>query len=83
MNPAPSTPGIQLRNAAKEWVDVGTFDAVTVAARRIRELEGYPASGVFLEFHVDTVFGTDEEALSVFDHTDKRAFYGIRRSRPN
>jgi hypothetical protein len=35
----------------KEWVDVGIFDTVTAAARRIRELEGYPRAGVFLEFY--------------------------------
>jgi hypothetical protein len=40
-------------------------------------------TGVFLEFHVDTELGTDEEAFSVLHHTGKRALYGIRRSRPN
>jgi hypothetical protein len=70
---------LKMTNAAKEWVDVGTFDTVTAAARRIRELEDYQVTGVFLEFHVDTVLGTDEEALSVFHHTGKRALYGIRR----
>jgi hypothetical protein len=42
--------------------DLRHRDGGRAAARRIRELEGYPASGVFLEFHVDTVFDTDEEA---------------------
>ena len=66
-------------NAAKEWVDVGTFDTVTAAAGRIRELEGYPTTGVFFEFHVDTEHGTDEEAFSVLHHTGRRALYGVRR----
>lgn len=31
---------------------------VTVAARRTRQLEDYPVTGMFLEFHVDTELGT-------------------------
>ena len=70
---AMTTPG-------KEWTQVGVFEIVTAAARRIRELEDYPTTGVFLEFHVDTShLGTDEEAFSVLHHTGKRALYGIRR----
>jgi hypothetical protein len=40
---------LKMTNAAKEWIEVATFDTVTAAARRIRELEGYPTTGVFLE----------------------------------
>ena len=40
---------LSMKNAAKEWVEVGRFDTVTAAARRIRELEDYPHTGVFLE----------------------------------
>ena len=28
---------LKMTNAAKEWIEVGTFDTVTAAARRIRE----------------------------------------------
>jgi hypothetical protein len=45
----------------------------------LRELEGYPTTGVFFEFHVDTEHGTDEEAFSVLHHTGRRALYGVRR----
>ena len=71
----------QLRktNAAKEWTSVGTFDSVTAAARRIREIEGYPNTGIFLEVHVDTELGTDLEAFSVLHHTGRKALYGLRR----
>jgi hypothetical protein len=75
---------LSMTNAAKEWVEVGNFDTVTAAARRIRELEDYPTTGVFLQFHVETeFFGTDDEAFSCLHHTGRRAFYGIRRNRPN
>lgn len=74
---------LKMTNAAKEWIEVGTFDTVTAAARRIRELESYPITGVFFEMYVDTTLGTDEEAFGVLHHTGRRALYGIRRGRPN
>ena len=51
-----------MTNIAKESIEVGTFETVMVAASRIRELEGYPTTGVFFEAHFDTVLGTDEPA---------------------
>ncbi len=74
---------LSMTNAAKEWTSIGSFDSVTAAARRIRELEDYPVSDVFLEIHVDTTHGTDEEAFAVLHHTGRRALYGIRRNRAN
>ena len=67
-----------------EWKDVGTFDTITEAARRIVELEGVPKrAGLFLEFYVETnEFGTDQEAFRVFHYTGKRALYGIKRDGP-
>ena len=74
---------LKMTNAAKEWVEVGTFDTVTAAARRIREIEGRPSGGIFLEMYVEIDAGTDEEAFSVLQHTGHRALYGIRRGRAN
>jgi hypothetical protein len=70
---------LSMINAANEWTSVGSFDTVTAAARRIREIEGYSSTGVFLELHVDTELGTDLEAFSVLHHTGRKALYGIRR----
>jgi hypothetical protein len=70
---------LSMTNTAKEWTSVGTFDSVTAAARRIRELEGRQSGGIFLELHVEIDFGTDDEAFSVLHHTGRRALYGIRR----
>jgi len=66
-------------NAAKEWVEAGSFETVTAAARRIRELEDYPVTGVFLEMHVDTVHGNDEEAFGHLEHKGRRALYVVKR----
>jgi hypothetical protein len=75
---------LKMTNAAKEWIEVGAFETVTAAARRITELEDNPVNGIFLEFYVDTTpLGTDEEAFRVLHYTGRRAHYGIRRSRPN
>jgi hypothetical protein len=68
---------LSMTNAAKEWIPVGTFDSVTAAARRIREIEDRPSCGIFLEMFVN--FGTDEDAFSVLHHTGRKALYGIRR----
>jgi hypothetical protein len=70
---------LKMTNGAKEWVEVGDFDTVTAAARRIREFEGRSDGGIFLEMHVEIDCGTDEEAFSVLHHTGRRALYGIRR----
>jgi hypothetical protein len=70
---------LSMTNGAKEWFEVGRFDTVTAAARRIREIEGRSRGGIFLELHVEIDFGTDEEAFSVLHHSGQRALYGIRR----
>jgi hypothetical protein len=66
-------------NAAKEWIEVGRFDTVTAAARCIRQMEGRPTGGIFLEIHVYTESGDDDEAFSVLHYTGRQALYGIRR----
>jgi hypothetical protein len=70
---------LSMTNAANEWTSIGTFGSVTAAARRIREIEGYSNTGVFLELHVDTELGTDLEAFSVLHHIGRKALYGIHR----
>jgi hypothetical protein len=70
---------LMMTNAAKEWVEAGSFETVTAAARRIREIERYSVTGVFLDMHVDTVFGSDEESFGHLEHTGKRALYVVKR----
>jgi hypothetical protein len=67
--------------ADQEWVQVASFETVTAAARRIREIEGCASGGIFLEMHVEIDFGTDEDAFSILHHTGRKALYGIRRRR--
>ena len=70
---------LKMTNTTREWIDAGDFETVTAAARRIRELEDYPVTGVFLQMYVGTEFGTDEELLGHLEHTGKRALYVVKR----
>jgi hypothetical protein len=66
-------------NSDREWVQDGLFETVKQAASRIRQLEDYPAAGIFFQVLVETEFGTDEEALSHLEHTGRRALYVVKR----
>ena len=70
---------LMMTNAAKEWVEAGSFETVTEAAVRIREMEAYPVTGVFFEIHVDTVNGSDEELFGHLEHKGLRALYVVKR----
>lgn len=61
------------------WVLVDTFESMTAAARRIREIEAYPVSGVFLEMHVGTEHSNDAEAFAHLEHKGRKALYVIKR----
>jgi len=70
---------LMMTNAAKEWVEAGSFESVMEAAGRIREMEGYPVTRVFFEIHVDTVHGSDEESFGHLEHKGRRALYVVKR----
>ena len=70
---------LKMTNAAREWTEVGTFESVAAAARRICELEDRPPEGIFLEIYVNPILDDDTEAFRVLHHTGRRALYGIRR----
>lgn len=66
--------------ADAKWIEIGAFDTVKEAAQRIRELEGYPVTGVFLEILVETERGSDEEFFGYLEHTGRDALYAVKRS---
>ena len=70
---------LKMTNPAREWIDAGDFETVTAAAQRIREIEAYPVTGVFLQMYVDTALGSDEESFSHLEHTGKRALCVVQR----
>lgn len=55
------------------------FTSLRDVASRIVEIEGYPVKGVFFELHVETGYGTDDEALGHLEHTARVALYMVQR----
>ena len=68
-----------MTNAASEWTDAGNFESITAATRRIREIEGYPVTGIFFDIYVDTVGGTDEESFGHLEPKGRQALYVVKR----
>ncbi len=67
----------------KEWTEVGIFETMTAAARRIRQIEDYDNPFFFLRVGVYTDDLDDAEALRHFEHDGKKAFYVIKRQKMN
>jgi hypothetical protein len=63
----------QLKTAdrGEPWTEVGSFDSVAAAARKIIELEEYPVSAVFFELLIETRAGREEEAFEHLEHTGR------------
>ena len=70
---------LMMTNAAKEWVEAGSFETVTAAARRIREIEGRATGGIFLRMLVEIDYGSDDEAFGHLEHKGRAASYVIKR----
>ncbi len=72
---------LMMTNATKEWVHAGNFETVKAAAGRIRDMEGYPVTGVFFQILVETDFGTDDEFFGHLEHTGRntKRCYVVKR----
>ncbi len=70
---------LHMTNDRNEWVHDGDFETVTAAARRIREIEAYPVTGLFFEIQVDTAHSSDADALGHLEHNGRRAAYVVKR----
>jgi hypothetical protein len=66
-------------DAAKEWVEAGSFDSVRAAVRGIIEIEGSDKIGIHLETFVDTMDSTDEVALGHFEYSGRKSLYVVKR----
>jgi hypothetical protein len=64
----------QLKTAdrGEPWTEVGRFDSVAEAARKIIELEEYSVTAVLFELLIDTKAGSDNEPFSYLEHTGRR-----------
>jgi hypothetical protein len=75
----------QLKTAdrGEPWTDLGQFDSVTAAARKIIDLEEYPVTAVFFELLIETKAGNEEAAFDYLEHTGRKTerCYVVKRVR--
>lgn len=74
---------LMMTNPGKEWVEAGSFETMTAAARRIRQIEEYDNPFFFLRVGVYTDDLDDAEALGHLEHDGKKALYVIKRQKMN
>ena len=65
------------------WTEVGNFESLTTATRKIIELEDYPVAVVFFEMLIETKAGSEEDAFAHLEHTGRRTerCYVVKRVR--
>ncbi len=66
-------------NDVGEWTLVETVSALSVAVRRIIELEDAPVDGLHLEAYVTAVPSSDRDALDHLEFAGKATAYAIKR----
>lgn len=66
-------------NDVGEWTLVETVSALSVAVRRIIELEDAPVDGLQLEAYVSAAPSSDRDALDHLEFTGKATAYAIKR----
>ena len=63
----------QLKTAdrGEPWTDLGQFESVTAATRKIIELEEYSVTAVFFELLIETKADNEEAAFDYLEHTGR------------
>ena len=72
---------VQPENAALQLL--GTFESISLAARRIIEIEGYTEPGLPLMVFFHTEFMNDADAVSHYSFNSMTRRYFIRTKDPN
>ena len=68
------------RNKTQEWVELGAFENMLLAARRVLELEGDALGSVFFRVYVDPLYAkSDAEMLSRLEYQSDKGFYLLTR----
>jgi len=74
---------LSVRDGNRDWTELGTFDGIGPAARRILELEcdpGQPMGSLFFRIHADPLMEkSDAEILSRLEHRGAKGFYLLTR----
>jgi hypothetical protein len=68
-------------NKIKQWSELGEFQNISDAARRVLELEGDRLGALFFRVYVDPPFGkSDAEILCRLEYQSAKGFYLLQRA---
>ena len=71
---------LAMRGPNRNWTDLGAFDSINAAARRVVELEDEPLSSLFFRVYADPPMGkSDAEILSRLEYQGTKGFYLLTR----
>jgi hypothetical protein len=69
-------------NTRKQWAELGEFQSIGDAARRVLELEGDPLRAMFFRVYADPLAApTDADILSRLEYQSAKGFYVLKRAR--
>ena len=68
-------------NKIRQWAELGEFQSISHAARRILELERDPLGALFFRVYVDPLGEkSDAEILCRLEYQSEKGFYLLRRA---
>jgi len=68
-------------NKIKLWSELGEFQTINDAARRVLELEGDPLGALFFRIYVDPPYEkSDAEILCRLEYQSAKGFYLLQRT---
>jgi hypothetical protein len=74
---------LSVRGDHRQWTELGVFDGIGPAARRVLELErdpGQPMASLFFRVYADPVMEkSDAEILSRLEYQGTKGFYVLKR----
>jgi hypothetical protein len=75
---------LKMRDTHKEWIDLGSHECISAAARQVLKLESNdptePIASLFFQVYADPVMEkSDAEILSRLEYQGGRSFYVLTR----
>ena len=71
---------LSVRGENWDWSDVGAFAEISLAARRVLELEGEPRAAMFFRIYTDPLMEkSDADILSRLEYQGAKGFYLLTR----
>ena len=68
-------------NKIRQWAELGEFQSISDAARRLLELEGDPLGALFFRVYVDPPGEkSDAQILCLLEYQSEKGFYLLQRA---